>query len=107
MLSGLLSDLPILFDKFIEVVASMAPGLGEIDKENIEPGIRVRFTNELTGGFFMLRKSVHDSVLSLMVDCVTKEQAVTRVLKPLLDNLQSVEGFAETVDLGNLKKASL
>jgi phosphomannomutase len=51
-----------------------------LDNENLE-GIRVSTGG---GGFFMLRKSLHDPLLSLQVEAVSKEAARMQVIQPLL-----------------------
>ena len=54
-----------------------------LDEENLE-GVRVRLSS---GGFFMLRQSLHDPVMSIQVESVSEEFACSVVLSPLLEML--------------------
>lgn len=51
-----------------------------LDEDNLE-GVRVRLSS---GGFFMIRQSLHDPVISMQVESISKEEASEKVLKPLL-----------------------
>ena len=51
-----------------------------IDEDNLE-GQRVRLSS---GGFFMIRQSLHDPVISMQVESVSAEEARDKVLTPLL-----------------------
>jgi phosphomannomutase len=53
----------------------------ELDKENLE-GIRV--TVGIDGSFFMLRKSLHDPILSLQVEGESVESVRINIIQPLL-----------------------
>jgi phosphomannomutase len=55
----------------------------EIDEENLE-GVRIRTLNT-KGGFFMLRKSLHDPILSLQVEGESVSQITNEVVNPLLE----------------------
>lgn len=72
-----------------EVFNSVAESLKEkcgveeewtLDGENLE-GVRVRLTS---GGFFMIRQSLHDPVISMQAECVSEEYAQSVVIAPLL-----------------------
>jgi phosphomannomutase len=52
----------------------------ELDKDNLE-GIRMKLAS---GGFFMLRQSLHDPVISMQVESVSAEEAKLVVLDPVL-----------------------
>ena len=52
-----------------------------LDKDNLE-GIRVSTGD---GGYFMLRKSLHDPVISLQVEAMSKKAAKKDVIQPLLE----------------------
>jgi len=51
-----------------------------LDEDNLE-GVRVRLSS---GGFFMIRQSLHDPVISMQVESISQEEASEKVLKPLL-----------------------
>lgn len=57
-----------------------------IDQDNLE-GIRVRLGH---GQFFMLRKSLHDPIISLQIEARSKEEARIRIVQPLLKQLVEV-----------------
>ena len=59
-----------------------------LDIENLE-GIRVRVGVE--GGFFMLRKSLHDPILSLQVEGASTENVRSLVIQPLLQLFEARE----------------
>ncbi|KAL9182244.1 hypothetical protein ACHAXT_012896 [Thalassiosira profunda] len=52
-----------------------------IDEDNLE-GQRVRLSS---GGFFMIRQSLHDPVISMQIESVSAEEARDKVLTPLLN----------------------
>jgi len=58
----------------------------ELDRENIE-GVRVR--NGADGSFFMLRKSLHDPVISLQVEGSSTDNVKATVISPLLEIIES------------------
>ena len=58
------------------------------DKDNKE-GVRARLSS---GGFFMIRQSLHDPVISLQVESISEDVANEQVLKPLLDIFSKYEG---------------
>lgn len=60
-----------------------------LDEDNLE-GVRVRLSS---GGFFMIRQSLHDPVMSIQVESTTREEATEKVLKPLLDLLSQHEAL--------------
>jgi len=72
----------------------------ELDTENLE-GVRVRTGN---GGFFMLRKSLHDPLISLQVEAQNKKEAVDDVVEPLLKRFQSVDAIDSVLETTNLAK---
>lgn len=57
----------------------------EVDEENLE-GIRVR--TGPNGGFFMLRKSLHDPIISLQVEATSREEAHSVIIEPLLTHFE-------------------
>mmetsp|Transcript_20449 Transcript_20449/g.42659 ORF Transcript_20449/g.42659 Transcript_20449/m.42659 type:complete len:641 (+) Transcript_20449:85-2007(+) len=52
-----------------------------LDEKNLE-GVRFRLSS---GGFFMIRQSLHDPVISVQVESISKDEAYAKVLKPLTD----------------------
>jgi phosphomannomutase len=70
-----------------------------IDADNLE-GIRVSTGSD--GGYFLLRKSLHDPILCLQVEANTKDDARRQVVKPLLQLFQSQERIANNLDLSAL-----
>jgi phosphomannomutase len=52
-----------------------------LDEDNLE-GVRVRLSS---GGFFMIRQSLHDPVISLQVESVTEEYARSVAVSPLFE----------------------
>lgn len=71
-----------------------------IDEENLE-GIRVRLGN---GQFFMLRKSLHDPIISLQIEARSKSEARKLIVEPLINLLESNENILESLDMSVLRK---
>lgn len=73
----------------------------EIDRDNLE-GIRVRIGD---GQFFMLRKSLHDPLVSLQIEAHSHHQARQLVVDPLLRLLESeaAASVAQTLDTSALR----
>jgi len=68
-----------------------------LDRKNLEGvRIRVRSNDEKEGTFFMLRKSLHDPVLSVQVEASSKEQCQKYILRPLLKIIEFC-GFEESL----------
>jgi phosphomannomutase len=72
----------------------------EIDTDNLE-GIRIRTGN---GGFMMLRKSLHDPIISLQIEGRSKQEVRTQVLEPLLRIFESDELIKSTLELSVLQE---
>ena len=70
-----------------------------IDTDNLE-GIRVRVGG---GQFFMLRKSLHDPIISLQLEAVSDEEARRLVIDPILELFESEEGIHSQLDLSVLR----
>lgn len=70
----------------------------KLDADNLE-GIRVR-----TGGnqFFMLRKSLHDPIISLQIEAASKDAARAVVVGPLLELFQREERIRSSLDMSVL-----
>jgi hypothetical protein len=71
-------------------------------------GIRIRFAennNDYSAGqFFMLRKSLHDPIISLQIESISPEIARTNVVLPLLhlfSNQKDIQGQLDTSVLAN------
>ena len=65
-----------------------------LDEENLE-GIRVRLGN---GQFFMLRKSLHDPLVSLQIEAVSKAEARRLITDPLLRTFRSHPAIVDALD---------
>ena len=70
-----------------------------LDDENLE-GIRVRTGN---GGFFMLRKSLHDPVISLQVEGTSRDEIRSTVIDPLLRLFDSESRIGKALNLNALQ----
>jgi phosphomannomutase len=71
-----------------------------IDNDNLE-GIRISTGED--GGFFMLRKSLHDPVLCLQIEASSKEAAKDEVLAPLLKIFRSEKEIYSVLDFAALE----
>jgi phosphomannomutase len=75
-----------------------------LDTDNLE-GIRVRLDH---GQFFMLRKSLHDPIISLQIEARSKDEARKRMVQPILNQfLQSPANSVSidtAIDLSVLRK---
>jgi phosphomannomutase len=61
------------------------------DEDNLE-GIRFRLSS---GGFFMLRQSLHDPVISMQAESISEDEAKKVVLEPVLKMLQEHESVLD------------
>lgn len=73
-----------------------------IDTENLE-GLRIRTGDSQ---FFMLRKSLHDPVISLQIESRSVKHVRTRVVQPLLEILQENPTLGERLDASALQNYS-
>jgi len=88
----------------ITMAASFTEGW-ELDRENLE-GVRVR--NGTDGSFFMLRKSLHDPVISLQVEGSSADNVKATVISPLLDIVKSKGSlFSSSLNSSALSKYAL
>ena len=72
------------FDIIIEKLTEVCNGdyeMWELDEDNLE-GIRIR-TRGAPGGFFMLRKSLHDPVISIQIETTTRKEGRQEIIHPL------------------------
>lgn len=72
----------------------------EIDTENLE-GIRIRTGNNQ---FLMLRKSLHDPIISLQIEARSKDEARATIVKPLLHIFKDEEQIVNNLDLSVLEQ---
>jgi phosphomannomutase len=72
-----------------------------VDRDNLE-GIRVLTGKD--GGFFLLRKSLHDPVICLQVEASSKAAAKQLITSPLLRLFQAEPHTAEVLDLSALEQ---
>ncbi len=72
-----------------------------VDRDNLE-GIRVLTGKD--GGFFLLRKSLHDPVICLQVEASSKAAAKKIITEPLLQLLKSEPHTTEVLDLAALEQ---
>lgn len=86
---GSIDTTNIIFDKIVKLVkgacACEEMDGWDLDVENLE-GIRVR-TGE--GGFFMLRKSLHEPIISLQIEGTDAGSVREKVVSPILGLLNS------------------
>mmetsp|Transcript_63369 Transcript_63369/g.76177 ORF Transcript_63369/g.76177 Transcript_63369/m.76177 type:complete len:475 (+) Transcript_63369:1131-2555(+) len=73
----------------------------KLDEDNLE-GIRIRTTN-IHGGFFMLRKSLHDPVISLQVEGASSDSVIGTVIHPLLGLFRDDAFICDNVDFSALE----
>ena len=71
-----------------------------LDTDNLE-GIRVRTGN---GGFFMLRKSLHDPIVSMQVEGVSKEEIRDTVVRPLFEMFATEDAIRSHLELSVLEE---
>ena len=99
---GSLERTTTVFDRALLEIEDMCAARDDwvLDTENLE-GIRVRTGG---GGFFMLRKSLHDPLVSLQVEAHSKQEAMKTVTGPLLERFLSVDAIDSFLDTTNLKQ---
>lgn len=80
---GSLETTTAVFESVSKALKEKCSGEEEwtLDEDNLE-GVRVRLSS---GGFFMIRQSLHDPVISLQVESVNEEYARSVALSPLFD----------------------
>ena len=72
-----------------------------IDRENLE-GIRISTGDD--GGYFMLRKSLHDPVLSMQIEAASTTIASSKVIQPILSILRRNDGLYAALDISKLEE---
>jgi len=73
----------------------------EVDEENLE-GLRVRVGRD--GGFFMIRPSLHDPLLSMQLEGKNMGETVGSVATPLVEIFQRNTFIRENLDFGSLEE---
>ena len=71
----------------------------QVDEENLE-GLRIRTGDSQ---FFMLRKSLHDPIISLQIESRSSEHARTRVVRPLLQLMRDFPSIGDALDTSALE----
>ena len=96
---GSLETTSFVFEEVSKVLKgqSNAATAWSFDNDNLE-GIRLKLTS---GGFFMLRQSLHDPVISMQVESIGAEEAKGIVLDPVL---KIFSGHSSALDLGAFDK---
>ena len=101
---GSLETTAAAFEEIVKVIEKSSKeqtSLGwAFDPENLE-GVRARTGN---GGFFMLRKSLHDPILSLQVEGRSKDEVREKVVKPVIRLFGDMGGISDVLDLGVLQE---
>lgn len=87
-----------LLSSEVETNCDVKKGKWVLDNDNLE-GIRVSTGD---GGYFMLRKSLHDPVISLQVEAMTKDAAKTDVIQPLLEIFQHQPEVLSLLDFSSI-----
>lgn len=72
-----------------------------VDNDNLE-GIRI--STGQNGGYFLLRRSLHDPVFCLQVESSSKEDARQQIVEPLLQLCRSQPRISNTLDLSALER---
>jgi phosphomannomutase len=100
---GSLDTMRAIFDfcclKIEEALADKANPEWELDADNLE-GIRVR-TGQ--GQFFMLRKSLHDPIISLQIEAVSQDDARRLMVEPIMRLFESEQRIPSAFDLTVLR----
>lgn len=91
---GSLETTSFVFEEISKVLKeqSNAATAWSLDVDNLE-GIRMKLTS---GGFFMIRQSLHDPVISMQVESVSADEARRMVIDPVMKVLS---GHASSLDL--------
>jgi len=105
VLDGSLESTQDLFDQFARMIEAHTEGQNkvegwELDTENLE-GVRVRTGG---GGFFMLRKSLHDPLISLQIEGDSTDEVRSAVISPILDMIRGDNDITNGLDIGVLRE---
>mmetsp|Transcript_3245 Transcript_3245/g.5958 ORF Transcript_3245/g.5958 Transcript_3245/m.5958 type:complete len:535 (-) Transcript_3245:124-1728(-) len=79
---GSLERTTFVFQQLAQSLKEICDGNDDwsLDEDN-EEGVRVRLSS---GGHFMIRQSLHDPVISMQVESISREEAREKVVEPLL-----------------------
>ena len=93
---GSLDTIRQVFDILSLEVATVADGREDwqVDIKNLE-GLRIRTGDSQ---FFMLRKSLHDPIISLQIESRSAEHARNHVVQPLLQIMHEFPTIIEALD---------
>lgn len=105
VVDGSLDSTGLIFDQLAEAIARRANEKGgeegwELDEENLE-GVRVRTGG---GGFFMLRKSLHDPLISLQVEGKSHDEVKSNVILPVLAIIEKHPSILDGLDVEPLRQ---
>lgn len=105
VVDGSLDSTGLIFDQLAEAIVRRANEKGgeegwELDEENLE-GVRVRTGG---GGFFMLRKSLHDPLISLQVEGKSHDEVKFNVILPVLAIIEKHPSILDGLDVEPLRQ---
>jgi len=110
---GSVSKMRQIFDLIVSDIqtlcsSSSSSSTWKIDNDNLE-GIRVRFSSSSSnsesdndGSFFMLRKSLHDPVISMQVEGHSTQDIQNTVMKPLMEIFQANQMIIEELNISSI-----
>ena len=93
------SDVFHMISSTVEQMTTTGSVSWVLDRENLE-GVRVRIGN---GGFFMLRMSLHDPLISLQLEATSRDEIRKIVIEPLLTLFRNVPGICQGLNLSVLE----
>ena len=93
------SDVFHMVSSAVEQMTTSGSDSWVLDRENLE-GVRVRIGN---GGFFMLRKSLHDPLISLQLEATSRDEICTIVIQPMLALFRNFPGIDQVLNLSVLE----
>ena len=105
VVDGSLDSTGLIFDQLAEAIVRRANEKGgeegwELEGENWE-GVRVRTGG---GGFFMLRKSLHDPLISLQVEGKSHDEVKFNVILPVLAIIEKHPSILDGLDVEPLRQ---
>jgi len=101
---GSLDTMRQVFDILSLEVATVADGRDDwqVDVDNLE-GLRIRTGDSQ---FFMLRKSLHDPIISLQIESRSNEHAQNHVVQPLLKVMHDFPSIGDVLNTAALDEYS-
>mmetsp|Transcript_63215 Transcript_63215/g.74752 ORF Transcript_63215/g.74752 Transcript_63215/m.74752 type:complete len:292 (+) Transcript_63215:3-878(+) len=103
---GTVDTTKMVFEQCEAMIENMCKQEGkgwQLDYDNME-GVRVRTTGGRDGSFFMIRRSLHDPVLSLYMEGSSVSEIKEEVVLPLLGMFEDNAFVNEALDLSPLKE---